>query len=251
MVLCDGGLSAVLAEESGRLLTGLRRGGLRGAELGRRGDLLSHRFLVRALADARPHDAVLSEEGADDPRRLAEDRVWIIDPLDGTREYGLLGHTDWAVHVALWQRGRGITSAAVAQPALDVVCASGTAVAVRRTAARPRILVSGSRPPWFAPAVAAALDADLVGMGSAGAKTLAVLRGEADAYLHAGGQWEWDSAAPVGVAAAAGLHTSRVDGTPLTYNQADPYLPDLLICAPEHAEPILTAVRGTGPLRPA
>ncbi|MFD9736261.1 3'(2'),5'-bisphosphate nucleotidase CysQ [Umezawaea sp. NPDC059074] len=246
MSLGDEGLSVVLAGESGRLLEELRRGALSGAELGRAGDLLSHRFLVRALADARPEDAVLSEESADDPRRLDEDRVWIVDPLDGSHEYGMPGRTDWAVHVALWERGRGITAAAVAQPALNLVCANGDVVASRRAGERLRILVSGSRPPVFADAVASSLGAEIVPMGSAGAKTVAVVRGEADAYLHGGGQWEWDSAAPAGVALAAGLHASRVDGTPLEYNQAHPYLPDLLICAPEHSEPILAAVREAG-----
>lgn len=238
----DGELAAALASRSGELLQELRQGPLRGKELGKAGDELSHRELVRALAEARPSDAVLSEEGADDPRRLDADRVWIVDPLDGTREYGMPGHDDWAVHVALWQRGRGLTDAAVAQPALAAVYATPDVKAAERSGPM-KILVSGSRPPEFADAVATALDAELVPMGSAGAKAMAVLRGEADAYLHAGGQWEWDSAAPVGVVLAAGLHASRVDGSPLDYNQANPYLPDLLICPPRHAEPILAAVQ--------
>ncbi|ANZ35382.1 3'(2'),5'-bisphosphate nucleotidase CysQ [Lentzea guizhouensis] len=235
-------LAAELATSSGQLLQELRRGPLRGKELGKAGDEQSHELLVKALAEARPADAVLSEEGDDDLGRLDADRVWIVDPLDGTREYGQLDHADWAVHVALWQRGRGITDAAVAQPALDAVyTSSGT------TAADPsgplRIVVSASRPPEFASAVSDALGAELVPMGSAGAKAMAVVRGEADVYLHAGGQWEWDSAAPVGVAVAAGLHASRIDGSPLEYNQPKPYLPDLLICTPRHAEAVLSAVR--------
>lgn len=237
----DTELATNLAVRAGRLLRELRRGPLQGKELGQAGDELSHRELTRALAVARPSDTVLSEEGTDDPRRPAADRVWIVDPLDGTREYGLRGHTDWAVHVALWQRGRGITDAAVAQPALDAVYTTSGATATRRHGPM-RILVSGSRPPAFAGAVAASLDAELATMGSAGAKAMAVLRGEADAYLHAGGQWEWDSAAPVGVAVAAGLHASRIDGSPLAYNQPNPYLPDLLICAPRYAAAVLTAV---------
>jgi 3'(2'), 5'-bisphosphate nucleotidase len=216
--------------------------GLTGKELGRRGDTDSNALLMRELAEARPGDAVLSEESADSAARLSADRVWIVDPLDGTREYGLPGRDDWAVHVALWERGAGITAAAVAQPSLDEVHASDTARAEHRPRPRRRFLVSDSRPPQFAAAVAAELGADLVPMGSAGAKAMAVLRGEADAYLHAGGQWEWDSAAPVGVALAAGLHASRIDGSPLEYNQPHPYLPDLLICRPEIANDLLSAL---------
>ncbi|KOV80131.1 3'(2'),5'-bisphosphate nucleotidase CysQ [Nocardia sp. NRRL S-836] len=241
-MVSDVELAATLAARSGQLLQELREGPLRGDELGKAGDEQSHEALMTALARARPSDAVLSEEGDDDPRRLGADRVWIIDPLDGTREYALPGHSDWAVHVALWQRGHGITDAAVAQPALDAVYTSSATTAAERRGPL-RILVSGSRPPAFADAVSAELDAELVPMGSAGAKAMAVVRGEADVYLHAGGQWEWDSAAPVGVALAAGLHASRVDGSPLEYNQPKPYLPDLLICSPRHAEAVLSAVQ--------
>jgi 3'(2'), 5'-bisphosphate nucleotidase len=173
---------------------------------------------------------------------LTSDRVWIIDPLDGTREYGMPGRGDWAVHVALWERGAGITSAAVAQPALDVVYASDTVRAGTRPRPRLRFLVSDSRPPEWAAPVASSLDATLAPMGSAGAKAMAVVRGDADAYLHGGGQWEWDSAAPVGVALAAGLHASRIDGSPLEYNSAHPYLPDLLICRAELASRLLKAI---------
>jgi 3'(2'), 5'-bisphosphate nucleotidase len=253
--LPDARLAVELAHEAGQLLLRLRAtSGLSGRELGKRGDTDSNDLLLRELHAARPDDAVLSEESADSPARLTADRVWIIDPLDGTREYGMPGRPDWAVHVALWQRGREITDAAVAQPALDAVYASddvgagvptggpagvGSGVEVRP---RPVILVSDSRPPDFAPAVAAAIGADLATMGSAGAKAMAVVRGEADAYLHSGGQWEWDSAAPVGVALALGLHASRIDGSVLAYNQPHPYLPDLLICRDELARPILAAV---------
>jgi 3'(2'), 5'-bisphosphate nucleotidase len=241
----DAVLAADLAERAGQLLLQLRReSGLSGRELGALGDAESNRLLLGDLAVQRPGDAVLSEESADSPQRLSADRVWIIDPLDGTREYGMAGRTDWAVHVALWQRSSGITDAAVAQPALDAVYASDPAP--RRGADEHEdliFLVSDSRPPAWAQPLADALNASLQPMGSAGAKAMAVLRGEADAYLHDGGQWEWDSAAPVGVALAAGLHASRIDGSPLVYNSERPYLPDLLICRTELAEPLLAALR--------
>jgi 3'(2'), 5'-bisphosphate nucleotidase len=243
----DAQLAARLAARAGALLLDLRStSGLTGKDLGRRGDADSNALLLRELAAARPGDAVLSEESTDSPARLAADRVWIIDPLDGTREYGLPGRDDWAVHVALWQRGRGITAAAVAQPSLDEVYASDSARP--GSSGRPglRFLVSDSRPPAFAEPVAAALGAELCPMGSAGAKAMAVLRGDADAYLHAGGQWEWDSAAPVGVALAAGLHASRVDGSPLEYNRPHPYLPDLLVCRPELAADLLREIAAAG-----
>jgi 3'(2'), 5'-bisphosphate nucleotidase len=168
--------------------------------------------------------------------------VWIIDPLDGTREFGIPGRTDWAVHVALWQRDSGITDAAVAQPTLGLVHGTGDPAEPATGRGVPRILVSDTRPPPFAGAVAAAVGGVLVPMGSAGAKAMAVLRGEAEAYLHAGGQWEWDSAAPVGVVLAAGLHASRIDGGPLHYNQPRPYLPDLIICHRGLADRLLAAI---------
>jgi 3'(2'), 5'-bisphosphate nucleotidase len=227
----DARVAADLARHAGDLLLTLRgASGLTGKDLGKRGDAASNSLLLRELAELRPDDAVLSEESADSPQRLSADRVWIIDPLDGTREYGMPGRSDWAVHVALWQAGKGITAAAVAQPALDTVYASDTVRPGRRPRPRPVFLVSDSRPPEWAAPVAEKLGAELAPMGSAGAKTMAVVRGDADAYLHGGGQWEWDSAAPVGVALAAGLHASRIDGSALTYNNEHPYLPDLLIC---------------------
>jgi 3'(2'), 5'-bisphosphate nucleotidase len=239
----DARLAADLAGQAGDLLLTLRHAsGLTGKDLGKRGDAASNSLLLRELAEQRPGDAVLSEESADSPVRLSAARVWIIDPLDGTREYGMPGRDDWAVHVALWERGAGITAAAVAQPALDAVYASDTVAAVRRPRPRPRFLVSDSRPPEWAEPVASTLHAALAPMGSAGAKAMAVVRGAADAYLHGGGQWEWDSAAPVGVALAAGLHASRIDGSPLEYNSAHPYLPDLLICRAELAPDLLKAI---------
>jgi 3'(2'), 5'-bisphosphate nucleotidase len=241
----DARLAARLAEQAGRLLLELRTdSGLSGRDLGKRGDAESNALLLRELATARPDDAVLSEESADSEQRLSARRVWIIDPLDGTREYGMEGRTDWAVHVALWERGAadsGITAAAVAQPALDTVYSSDSAVAPAKDASGV-YLVSDTRPPEWAAHVAARMGAELTPMGSAGAKAMAVLRGDADAYLHAGGQWEWDSAAPVGVALAAGLHASRIDGSALVYNSERPYLPDLLICRAELAEPLLDAI---------
>lgn len=246
----DADLAADLAARAGDLLLEIRARELgeipldRAAakELGRRGDKAANALLLEALATARPGDAVLSEESADDAARLDSSRVWIIDPLDGSREYGLAGRADWAVHVALWERGAGITAAAVAQPALGQVYVSGSARATTANRDRPRILVSDSRPPEFVDALAQRVGAEVAPMGSAGAKAMAVLRGDADAYVHAGGQWEWDSAAPVGVALAAGLHCSRIDGTPLRYNEPHPYLPDLLICRPELAVPLLADI---------
>ena len=243
MTQSDARLAADLARQAGDLLLTLRAAsGLTGKDLGKRGDAASNSLLLRELAELRPGDAVLSEESADSPERLTAERVWIIDPLDGTREYGMPGRTDWAVHVALWEKGEGITAAAVAQPALDTVYASDTVRTERRPRPRPSFLVSDSRPPEWAAPVAAKLGAELSPMGSAGAKAMAVVRGDADAYLHGGGQWEWDSAAPVGVALAAGLHASRIDGTPLLYNSEHPYLPDLLICRAELADDLLREI---------
>jgi 3'(2'), 5'-bisphosphate nucleotidase len=249
MSLTDARLAAELAEQAGQLLLSIREftEGTDPKALGKAGDLQSNELLLARLAAERPDDAVLSEESVDSAARLSADRVWIIDPLDGTREYGMPGRSDWAVHVALWQRGRGITDAAVSQPALGTVYASDAPVPVvdpvGNAAGSDRIVVvSDSRPPAWAAAVATAIDATSQPMGSAGAKAMAVLRGDALAYVHAGGQWEWDSAAPVGVVLAHGLHASRIDGTPLVYNEAHPYLPDLVICRPELADPILQAI---------
>ena len=210
-------------------------------ELRDAGDRASHRFLADQLAEARPGDAVLSEEAADEPRRLAADRVWIVDPLDGTREFAE-GRADWAVHVALWCAGE-LTAGAVALPALGTVLSTAEPPSPRSpTANGLRIAVSRTRAPALATRIADRLGAELVPMGSAGYKVAAVMLGEVDAYVHAGGQYEWDSAAPVAVARAAGLHASRLDGSPLRYNQPEPYLPDLVVCRPELADALLTAI---------
>lgn len=240
----DARVAARLAGQAGRLLLDIRSQGFDDPRrLGREGDRRSNAWLLEQLAAARPGDAVLSEEAVDDPARLSAPRVWIIDPLDGTREFGMPGRSDWAVHVALWESGSGITAAAVAQPALGEVYASDEVAAPAACSrSRPVILVSDSRPPAFAGAVAERVGGEVRPMGSAGAKAMAVLRGDADAYLHAGGQWEWDSAAPVGVLQAAGFHTSRIDGSPLCYNQPHPYLPDLLLCHPGLADRLVAAI---------
>lgn len=246
--LDDHTLASTLARRAGELLLELRTrmGELDAKELRAQGDRQSHEFLMKELAASRPDDAVLSEEGKDDAARLSADRVWIVDPLDGTREYGEEGRTDWAVHVALWQSGE-LVAGAVALPGRDLVL--DTAEPPKVPPARggaPRLLVSRTRPPGLVGDVAERLGGELLPLGSAGAKAMAVALGDAEIYLHAGGQYEWDSAAPAAVAAAAGLHCSRVDGAPLAYNQPDPLLPDLLICRPELAEPVLAAVAETG-----
>lgn len=242
-ILSDARLAAELAAEAGELLLTLRAAEeelIDGKALGRKGDQLANVLLLDRLSVDRPNDSVLSEESVDDKSRLNASRVWIIDPLDGTREFSMPGRGDWAVHVALWEAGRGITAAAVAMPVLGTVHASDDVAVLSGPVDRPiRIVVSDSRPPAFTVDLEARLGARIIGMGSAGAKAMAVVRGDADAYVHAGGQWEWDSAAPVGVALAAGLHCSRIDGSPLRYNESHPYLPDLVICRRELAASIL------------
>jgi 3'(2'), 5'-bisphosphate nucleotidase len=237
----DAALASALAAEAGELLLGLREHGDRTQEeLRAQGDAASQELLSRRLGEERPDDAVLSEEAKDSPARLSARRVWIIDPLDGTREYGE-GRADWAVHVALWENGE-LAAGAVAIPAEGLVLDTANPLARPAAADRLRLAVSRTRPPEFVTALAEVLDAELVPMGSAGVKATAVLRGQVDAYVHAGGQYEWDSAAPVAVARAAGLHTSRVDGSPLQYNRPDPLLPDLVVALPEVAERVLVAV---------
>lgn len=240
----DVAVAARAARAAADVLLALRAdGALTGRALGDAGDAAAQQAISAVLAAERPGDAVLSEEAADDARRLSADRVWIVDPLDGTREYGEDGRPDWAVHVALWADGE-LSSSAVALPALDQVLVTRPApVRPARRDGPVRIAVSRTRPPAEAEAVAAALGAELVPMGSAGFKVLAVVRGEVDAYVHSGGMYQWDSAAPVAVARATGLATSRIDGSALVYNAAELSLPDLVVCRPELAGPILAAVR--------
>lgn len=239
--LTDADLAAHLAEAAGRILLEVRSSGMfSGKALGKAGDQTANQFLVHALREQRPDDGILSEEEKDNFERLAHSRVWIVDPVDGTREYGE-ERTDWAVHVALAVDGVPLHGA-VGLPGLGVILRSDQPAPLPPANQPLRMVVSRTRPAAEAVAVASALDAELLPMGSAGAKAMAVVRGEADIYLHTGGQFEWDSCAPVAVAQAHGLHCSRVDGSPLRYNQSDTYMPDLLICRPELAERVLAEV---------
>jgi 3'(2'), 5'-bisphosphate nucleotidase len=252
MTFDDDRLAAELAERAGTLLLDLRAAGGDPEDLRKAGDRLSHEFLAAELAARRPGDAVLSEEGRDDRARLAASRVWIVDPLDGTREFGEPGRTDWAVHVALWEHG-ALTAGAVALPAQGQVLATTAPPVVppvNGSGGRLRVVVSRTRPPAFLERLSEEMSVTLVPLGSAGAKAAVVIRGEADAYIHAGGQHEWDSAAPAAVALAAGLHASRLDGSPLQYNQPDPVLPDILMCPAVLAESLLEAIGAAGGPRP-
>ena len=274
----DHALARDLAEQAGRRLIELRAHGGDPDVLRKAGDRLSHEYLTAELTALRPGDVVLSEEGADNPARLDARRVWIVDPLDGTREFGDPGRTDWAVHVGLWERsdasgpGDGDLSAgAVALPAQGRILSTldppspqrcdieavTTAPMSRRVGpaggagggeageASPgiRIVVSRTRAPQFVRNIADLIDAELVPLGSAGAKVAAVVSGEVDAYVHGGGFYEWDTAAPVAVARAAGFHASRIDGSALVYNQADLLMPDILVCRPALAATLLQAIR--------
>jgi len=239
----DAALAADLAQQAGQLLVALRASGaFEGKALGQEGDRRANRLLVDALRERRPDDGLLSEESKDTPDRLAKSRVWIVDPVDGTREYGE-GRPDWAVHVGLAIDGVAEVGA-VALPGLDggLVLRSDRPAPAHPHAGAPRIVVSRTRPAPEALAVAEALRCELVPMGSAGAKAMAVVLGQAEIYLHSGGQHEWDNCAPVAVARAHGLHCSRIDGSALSYNNANTWLPDLLICRPEWAERVLKAV---------
>jgi 3'(2'), 5'-bisphosphate nucleotidase len=243
----DHDLAADLATRAGHLLVELRAelvaDGVHPDDIRDAGDKKSHDWLMNELKHSRHDDAVLSEEGHDDRRRLNADRVWIIDPLDGTREYGESGRQDWAVHVALWSEG-SLIAGAVSLPALDMTFGTGdTSWPVTTPRRRPRVVTSRSRMPYVSQVIAHAIGADVIQLGSAGAKAMSVIMGDADLYAHAGGMYEWDTAAPVAVAAAAGLHVSRIDGSPLEYNQHNSWLPDVLICRPELAQPALAAIR--------
>lgn len=241
----DHELAVRAATAAGRLLVDLRAdlAGSPGWHVGDQGDVRAHDLLMELLRRERPDDGILSEEGRDDLRRLERQRVWIIDPLDGTREFGEPGRPDWAVHVALAIDGTA-AAGAVALPAVGITLGTAAPPVVPPRGDGPvRIVVSRTRPPHEARLVAEALEAQLVPLGSAGAKAMAVVSGDADLYVHAGGQYEWDNAAPAVVAASAGLHVSRIDGSELRYNQPDPWVPDLLVCRPELAEPALAALR--------
>jgi 3'(2'), 5'-bisphosphate nucleotidase len=259
----DHALARDLAAMAGERLLALRAQGGEQDNLRKAGDRQSHDFLTAELAARRPGDVVLSEEGADNPARLAARRVWIVDPLDGTREFGEPGRTDWAVHVALWERSDSgdsgdLTAGAVALPAQGMTLSTADLRPAQRdvepagtgstphhagAAGKIRIVVSRSRPPAFVRNISGLIDAELVPLGSAGAKVAAVVNGEVDAYVHGGGFYEWDTAAPVAVARAAGLHASRIDGSALAYNQSDLLMPDILVCRPALAGTLLRAIR--------
>lgn len=240
--MTDAELAAQIADSAGKILLAIRVSGLlEGKALGVAGDKIANCFILDALRAQRPADAVLSEESVDTTDRLTHDRVWIVDPLDGTREY-CEGRADWAVHIALSIEGRPALGA-VALPAQGLVLRSDAPPSIPEPVSGPvRLLVSRTRPPAEASRVAVALGAELVPMGSAGAKAMAVLLGLGDVYLHAGGQYEWDNCAPAAVALSAGLHATRLDGAPLEYNRPDPRLPDLLICPPALAARVHAAL---------
>jgi 3'(2'), 5'-bisphosphate nucleotidase len=240
----DHALARRAVTEAGELLLSLRsRPGLHPETMRADGDWQAHKLIVEMLKAARPDDAVLSEEGADNPARVGFERAWIVDPLDGTREFGEPGRQDWAVHCALAINGV-VVAGAVALPAMEMVLGTDEPPVLPPVGDRPmRVVTSRTRRPYASVLVAEAIGAELVAMGSAGAKAMAVVLGMVDAYAHAGGMYEWDSAAPVAVAESAGLWCSRLDGSPLRYNERDPWLPDLLVCRPELAETCLTALR--------
>tara|TARA_B100000401_G_scaffold174834_1_gene117356 strand:+ start:1901 stop:2662 length:762 start_codon:yes stop_codon:yes gene_type:complete len=240
-------VSARIASQAGQLLLDIReRLSAQGADswtLKDTGDLEAHRFIMKALREEFPDDGILSEEGRDDLERLKKKRVWIVDPLDGTREFGEPGRSDWAVHIALAEDGVP-TAGAVALPAINMTFGTETPPQLPPLReGQPRMVVSRSRAPAAAMIVAEALGAEMLALGSAGAKAMAVVLGHAEIYAHSGGQYEWDNCAPAAVAVAAGLHASRCDGSPLDYNYEDPWLPDLLICRQEYKEQALAALR--------
>ena len=242
----DASLARELAAGAGRVLVELRSNDPEAdpSTLGARGDAAAQAYLLDELRRRVPDDAILSEEMADDAARLSADRVWIIDPLDGTREYRE-GRSDWAVHVALWADG-ALCAGAVAIPAdHEVFVSEPVPQLAPPSTGRPRVVVSRSRPPAEADTIRSALDGELVPMGSAGAKTMAVLTGSGNVYVHSGGQYEWDTAAPAAVAAAAGLSVTRLDGSPLEYNRPDPWSPEFLVCRPELTEQVLSALAAT------
>ena len=242
----DQQLASRVATDAGAMLVELRdelvAEGIHYWDLKDEGDVAGHRYIMSALTAARPDDVILSEEAADNRKRLNATRVWIIDPIDGTNEFAEHPRHDWAIHIALWEAGE-LTAASVALPTLGITFdASPAAVVPPSTRAKPLLVTSRSRNPYCAVMVANALGCDVARLGSAGAKAMAVVMGEADIYVHDGGMYQWDSAAPSAVAKAAGLHVSRIDGSPLKYNQESLWLPDFLVCRTELAEPALNAL---------
>lgn len=242
----DQQIASRVATEAGAMLVDLRdelvAEGIHYWDLKDEGDVAGHRYIMSALTAARPDDVILSEEAADNRRRLSAERVWIIDPIDGTNEFAEHPRHDWAIHIALWESGE-LTAASVALPTLGITFdASPAAVVPPSTRAKPLLVTSRSRNPYCAVMVANALGCDVARLGSAGAKAMAIVMGEADIYVHDGGMYQWDSAAPSAVAKAAGLHVSRIDGSPLKYNQESLWLPDFLVCRIELAEPALNAL---------
>jgi 3'(2'), 5'-bisphosphate nucleotidase len=241
----DGLAAAEVATQAGRLLLEVRARGGAANELKAAGDREAHLLIMDELGRRFPDDAVLSVEGADDLVRLGHRRVWIVDPLDGTREFSEPPRVDWAVHIALVVDGE-LVEGAVALPSQGFTLSTSGETALPAPVVRdgpPRLVVSRTRPTEHGQVLADRLGAELVPMGSAGAKAMAVVLGEADVYAHSGGQYEWDSAAPVAVAAAAGFHVSRLDGSPLRYNQSNPWLPDVLICRPDLADTVIALCR--------
>lgn len=251
--LSDADFATALAEHTGQLLVQHRqqlaeRGNVSVWQLKDSADLLAHHFLMDAFAAVRPDDAVLSEEGHDNRARVNQRRVWIVDPLDGTNEYGE-GRADWAVHIALWE-DHTLTAGAVSLPSINTVFSTDPAPVVPpKEGIKPRLVTSRNRAPYAAILVAENLDCDAFRLGSAGAKAMSIIMGEADIYVHDGGMHQWDSAAPAAVALAAGLHASRLDGSPLEYNDADTWLPDFFVCRPEYVEDILMSIWGRDPRR--
>ena len=242
----DQQLASRVATEAGVMLVNLRdelvAEGIHYWDLKDEGDIAGHRYIMSALTVARPDDVILSEEAADNRKRLNAERVWIIDPIDGTNEFAEHPRHDWAIHIALWESGE-LTAASVALPTLGITFdASPAAVVPPSTREKPLLVTSRSRNPYCAVMVANALGCDVARLGSAGAKAMAIVMGEADIYVHDGGMYQWDSAAPSAVAKAAGLHVSRIDGSPLKYNQESLWLPDFLVCRIELAEPALKAL---------
>ena len=235
--ISDSRLTNSLAQGCGEILKGVRNGGLlRGLSLGDAGDEAAQEWIARVLEQHRPQDGMLSEEASDDLARLKKDRVWIVDPLDGTKEFAT-GRQDWAVHIALVENGIPI-HAAVGLPDLGVTFKSSDVRAVTGPLSK-KFVVSRNRPPKVADYIAEKMGYEIVGVGSAGAKAMHVLLGDYDGYTHAGGQYEWDQAAPVGVAQAAGLHCCRLDGSEIRFNNEDTFIPDILICRPELKDDIL------------